>query len=305
MAPWTTADILALNGRSFLVTGPGGLGFETALALARAGGEIILAGRDNAKGTAARDAIRTQAPKATVEFEVLDLASLSSIRALADRLQNQRRHLDVLINNAGVMAPPTRRTTADGFELQFGTNHLGHFALTGLLLPLLKRSSSPRVVTVSSVAHWRSRIAFEDLQAERKYQPWISYGQSKLANLLFALELQRRSSAAQWGIASLAAHPGISRTDLIANGMGRNSFAQRFSDRLGWPFFQSAAQGALPTLYAATAADAKPGGYYGPDGFMEWRGSPAPARVAAPARDETAARRLWQTSEQLTGVLYG
>lgn len=305
MAGWTADNIPLLRGRSFLVTGPGGLGFETALALARADGEIILAGRDATKGAAACRALRLQVPAAAVHFELLDLAQLSSIRDFADRLKRRRSKIDVLINNAGVMAPPKRRTTADGFELQFGTNHLGHFALTGLLLPLLRRGRQPRVVSVSSLAHRTARIAFDDLQSERSYRPWARYGQSKLANLLFAFELQKRSAALGWGIASIAVHPGISRTDLIANSMGHDSLAQGLTERIGGLLLQSAAQGALPTLYAATAADARPGGYYGPDGFWGLRGWPMPALAADRAKDAADARRLWELSEQLSGVAYG
>ncbi|MBV9840250.1 MAG: SDR family oxidoreductase [Sphingomonadaceae bacterium] len=304
MARWTTSDIASLGGRSFVVTGPGGLGFETGLALARAGGAVILAGRDPTKGEASRDAIRAQAGEADVRFERLDLASLASIRAFAERLAGQRESLDVLVNNAGVMALPQRRITADGFEMQLGTNHLGHFALTGLLLPLLRRGSSPRVVTVSSLAHRNGRIAFDDLQSERRYSGWRAYGQSKLANLLFARELQRRSDEEDWGIASIAAHPGASSTDLMDNGPGRRSIAGRLARLFAPLVFQSAARGALPQLYAATSPDAVPGGYYGPDGFSEMKGEPAAARRTMAARDDAVAARLWAVSEELTGVRY-
>ena len=305
MAHWTTSDIRPLGGRSFVITGPGGLGFETGLALARAGGAVILAGRDPAKGTASRDAILIRAPGADVRFELLDLARLESISAFAERLTNERDSLDTLVNNAGVMMIPKRQVTADGFERQLGTNHLGHFALTGRLLPLLRNGDSPRVVTVSSVAHRRGRIAFDDLQSERRYSPWRAYGQSKLANLLFMRELQRRSDEGGWGIASLAAHPGASSTGLIDNGLGAGSIGARLMHLFQPLFFQSAAQGALPQLHAATSPDATPGSYYGPDGVGELRGFPAPARVKPQARDDAAAARLWAISEELTGVRFG
>jgi len=213
--------------------------------------------------------------------------------------------VDLLVNNAGVMMPPERRLTADGFELQIGTNHLGHFALTGRLLPLLRRGAAPRVVTVSSGAHNVGRIDFDNLQWERRYSPMAAYGASKLANLMFALELQRRSDAGGWGVTSLAAHPGYARTELIANGPGSGSWMARLGHVLLEPWAsQSAADGALPQLFAATSPDAVGGGYYGPSRLMGMVGPPAPARVAQRARDRAAARRLWDVSEQLTGVTF-
>jgi NAD(P)-dependent dehydrogenase (short-subunit alcohol dehydrogenase family) len=207
------------------------------------------------------------------------------------------------VNNAGVMAPPKRKTTQDGFELQFGTNHLGHFALTGRLLPLLAKGRGTRVVTMSSLMHRiAGEIYFNDLQWERKYNANAAYGQSKLANLLFAIELQRRSDAQGWGILSNAAHPGFSSTDLIANGVGTKSAAGRFSGLLFVLLGQTAAQGALPALYAATSPEAAPAGYYGPDGFFEIKGEVAPARISAKASNPELARRLWEVSQKLTGV---
>lgn len=303
MARWTTADIPPLGGRSALITGAGGLGFETALALARAGGDVILAGRNAAKGLEAIAAIRAQVPAATVGFELVDLASLASIQAFGDRLNGERDGLDMLINNAGVMAPPQRRETADGFELQFGTNHLGHFALTGQLLPLLRKGDRPRVVTVSSLAHRNGEIAFDDLQSTRRYRSWKAYANSKLANLMFAREFQRRSAAGGWGVASMAAHPGVSNTDLFANGPG--GLSATLLGLIGKPFFQTAANGALPQLYAATSPDAVGGGYYGPDGLGEMKGHPTNARVMPQAQDAAVAKRLWEVSEQLTGVRSG
>ena len=201
------------------------------------------------------------------------------------------------------MTPPQRQTTADGFELQFGTNYLGHFALIAQLLPLLRRGTAPRVINLSSIAARQGTINFDDLQAEQHYQPMPTYAQSKLASLLFAFELQRRSAAAGWGISSIAAHPGISRTDLLTNAPGRQSMSG-LARRWLWFLFQPAAQGALPTLYAATSAQAAPGAYYGPNMLMETRGYPAPASIPAQARDTAVAARLWDVSEQLTGACF-
>ena len=304
MPPWTTADIPSQAGRSALVTGTGGLGYETALALARAGGEVILAGRSPDKGATSVAAIKAAAPGADIRFEALDLAILASVAALCGRLGAQRKSLDVLINNAGVMAPPRRQVTADGFELQFGTNYLGHFALTAGLLPLLRAGAGPRVVNLSSVAHRQGRIQFGDLQFERRYVPWGAYAQSKLAMLMFALELQRRSDAAGWGLMSNAAHPGFARTELIANGPGAAGPIGAVSRLMGGLVGQSAAAGALPTLMAATAPNAKGGAYYGPTGLFEIVGPPGPAAISALARDPMAAARLWGVSETLTGVRF-
>ncbi|MBR0663106.1 SDR family NAD(P)-dependent oxidoreductase [Roseomonas hellenica] len=299
MAKWTTADIPPQRGRSVVVTGTGGLGFEDTLALARAGAEVILAGRNTAKGTEAIGLIRKAVPDAKVSFEQLDLANLASIAVFGERIRAKRTSLDVLINNAAVMTPPKRQETADGFELQFGTNYLGHFALTAQLLPLLREGSKPRVVTVSSLAARSAKIDFDDLQAQRRYQPMAVYGQSKLAQLVFALELQRRSDRDGWGIASAAAHPGISRTDLLHNGAGRWS-APGMARTFLWFLFQPADQGALPTLFAATSPEARGGTYYGPDKMSEMRGHPAEAKVPPLAKDAAAAARLWQISERLT-----
>jgi NAD(P)-dependent dehydrogenase (short-subunit alcohol dehydrogenase family) len=213
-----------------------------------------------------------------------------------------RTSLDILINNAGVMALPRRQVTADGFEMQLGTNHLGHFALTARLLPLLRRASAPRVVSLSSLAHRTGRIDFNDLQGARLYSPWKAYGQSKLACLMFALELQRRSSAAGWKVTSNAAHPGFARTNLFTSGPGGLlSVATDFAA----PFFgHSAADGARPTLFAATSPTAEPGGYYGPGGFGELRGAPARALIMPQARDAAAAARLWDVSATLTRTLF-
>jgi NAD(P)-dependent dehydrogenase (short-subunit alcohol dehydrogenase family) len=292
MAKWTAFDIPPQTGRSAVVTGTGGLGFEDALALARAGADVVIAGRDRAKGSAA------------VRFEELDLASLGSIDKFADRLRHRTDRLELLINNAGVMVPPKRRETSDGFELQLGTNHLGHFALTGRLLPLLRQGRNARIVTLSSVAARGGAIDFDDLNATKAYRQMPVYGQSKLACLMFALELQRRSEAADWGVTSIAAHPGIARTALLHNEPGRGS-PMGIARSLLWFLFQPVPQGALPTLFAATAPEAKPGGYYGPDRLGETRGHPAPARIPPQALDDAAAARLWRVSEELTGVGFG
>ncbi len=303
MAKWTVADIPSQTGRSAVVTGTGGLGFEDALALARAGAEVILAGRNPVKGTEAADRIRAAVPGARIGFEPLDLASLASIAAFGERLRTGRASLDLLINNAGVMVPPARQLTADGFELQFGTNHLGHFALTGHLLPLLKAGTRPRVVSLSSIAARTGKIGFDDLNGARDYKPMPAYSQSKIACLMFAFELQRRSEASGWGITSIAAHPGISRTDLLHNAPGRGSLNSLARTYL-WFLFQPAARGALPTLFAATAPEARPGGYYGPNRMGEMRGYPASAKVPPQAGDRATAAQLWQVSEDMTGVRF-
>ncbi|MDX6804880.1 SDR family oxidoreductase [Terrihabitans rhizophilus] len=303
MTDWTRDDIPSQRGRTAVVTGTGGLGFEDALALAAAGADVIIAGRNPAKGAEAVARIRLAFPHASVAFELLDLGSLASIADFARRMDDTRHSLDLLINNAGVMTPPRRETTSDGFELQFGTNYLGHFALTARLLPLLLRANQPRVVTVSSIAARGGAIDFDDLQAETGYRPMPVYGQSKLACLMFAIELQRRSDAAGWGIASIAAHPGISRTDLLHNAPGRFS-PQGILRSLLWFLFQPVPQGALPTLFAATSPDAKKGGYYGPDRLRETRGFPAEAKFPKAALDAAGASRLWEISERLVGVTF-
>lgn len=301
MARWTASDIPSQAGRSAVVTGTGGLGFETALALARAGAEVVIAGRNPDKGAAAVGTIRAIAPTAEVRFEPLDLANLDTVADFGARLRGQRGSLDLLINNAGVMVPPRRQETADGFELQFGTNHLGHFALTAHLRSLLIKGRDARVVTLSSIAARNGAINFDDLNARDRYRPMPAYCQSKLACLMFAFELQRRSTAGGWGISSIAAHPGVSRTDLLYNAAGRRS-PGGITRSLLWFLFQPAPQGALPTLFAATAPSAKAGGYYGPDRLNETRGWPADAKAPPRALDTAAAAHLWTISERLTGT---
>jgi NAD(P)-dependent dehydrogenase (short-subunit alcohol dehydrogenase family) len=303
---WSLQDIPSQKGKFAVVTGAtGGLGYETALGLAQAGAEVILAGRNDTKGADASRRIMAVAPEVKVRFEKVDLASLASVRAFADRLLAQGHSIHILVNNAGVMAPPKRLTTEDGFELQFGTNHLSHFALTARLLPLLRKAREPRVVTVSSLMHkMGADIHFDDLQWAGRYKPNAAYAQSKLANLLFTLELQRRSDAVGWGLISNAAHPGASSTDLITNGVGTKSLSARISTKVVALIGHSAAAGALPTLFAATSPEAKPAGYYGPDRFFEMKGAVAPSVVSSKAKDAGLARRLWEVSEQLTGVTW-
>lgn len=303
MAHWNTSQIPSQKGRLAVVTGTGGLGFEDALELARAGADVIIAGRNAQKGAGAVARIVAEVSAANVRFEQVDLASLKSIRRFGKRLRNDSAKLDLLINNAAVMMPPTRQLTADGFELQMGTNYLGHFALTAELLPLMQNGSRARVVTVSSVAARDGKIDIDDLQAQRRYRPLLVYSNTKLACVMFALDLQRRSEANGWGIESIAAHPGICRTDLLHSAPGRWS-AVGLMWSLSRFMFQSASQGALPTLFAATSPEARAGAYYGPDKLDELRGFPALAKVPPRAEDKTAAEKLWRVSEQLTGAAF-
>jgi len=308
MAGWTAADIPDQSGRSAVVTGANsGIGLIAARELAAAGAAVTIACRNEAKGADAAAEISAAAPAADVEVARLDLADLASVREFAAAWPGER--LDLLVNNAGVMATP-RRETADGFELQLGTNHLGHFALTGLLLGKLRTSAQPRVVTVSSTAHRTGRIDFDDLQGERRYMRWTAYGQSKLANLLFAFELNRRAEAAGLALLSIAAHPGYAATELQSSGPGvgggvlaaLNKGVMWVTNRV---VAQSAEAGALPTLYAATFTDLPGGSYIGPDGLFEQRGHPKPVGASGAATDSEKARRLWEVSEQLTGVEFG
>ncbi len=301
---WNTRDIPSQAGRIFLVTGgTSGMGFEDAKALAGAGAQVVIAARNPARGEEAIARIREAHPVAEVTFEAVDLADLASVRALGARLATTLPRLDGLINNAAIMAPPERTTSADGYEGQLATNYLGHFALTAEVLPLLQRSDAPRVVTLSSIAATRGRIDFDDLQSEQAYDPYAAYAQSKLACLTFAFELQRRSDAEGWGIRSFAAHPGVAVTELVERGPGLDSaFGRNWAqDR---DVYHSPAQGALPTLYAATAPEAQPGRYYGPRGDDERRGPLGLATVPAAAQDADTAARLWTVSEALTGARF-
>lgn len=306
MSRWSAADLPDCGGKTVLITGANsGLGYETALALAGKRARVLLACRDQGKGAAALAQIRAAHPDAQVELVRLDLASLADIRRCAQEVAAQHPRLDVLMNNAGVMALP-QRATADGFEMQIGTNHLGHFALTGLLLAPLLAAPAARVVTLSSGAHRIGRMAFDDLHSRQRYRPWGAYGQSKLANLLFAYELQRRFAAAGAKAISVAAHPGYAATNLQVVGprMEGSSFKERIM-AIGALFAQSAAMGALPQLYAAAAPDVQGGAYYGPDGIGELWGHPRVVQSNTASQDRAAAQRLWELSEQLTGVRYG
>lgn len=304
--PWTEADLPTLTGRRVIVTGANaGLGRETARALAEHGATVTMAVRTPAKGEAAAESIRAANPTAQVEVAELDLASLASVRAFADAWSAANpQGLDLLINNAGVMALP-RRVTEDGFEMQLGTNHLGHFALTGLLLPALTAVPGSRVVTVSSQAHRAGRIDFDDLMGERRYGRWRAYGQSKLANLLFTSELQRRLDRTGSSIRAMAAHPGFAATELVFD---RVPASRSMRDRVvGWgtgTLAQSAQMGALPTLFAATMPDLPGDSYIGPNGWMEQKGHPTRVDRSSAAKDRAAAERLWSVSEELTGVRY-
>ncbi len=299
MSDFTAEAIGDLTGKRVVITGANsGLGLQTAVGLARRGAEVILACRSKQRGHDAEQKVRSLTDNERVEMRLLDLASLESVREFASGLTGP---VDILVNNAGVMATP-KATTADGFELQFGTNHLGHFALTGLLLPNLHEAVAPRVVTLSSLAHKRGRIDFDDLQSERKYRRWGAYGQSKIANLYFMVELDRRVRAAGWDLISVAAHPGLAGTNLIA-GMQTPAVLDVFAG-----FFrllgQSDAAGALPTLYAATSPEVRGGDYYGPSGPGETRGAPRLVAPAARVLDRDIAVRLWNRSIELTGVDY-
>jgi NAD(P)-dependent dehydrogenase (short-subunit alcohol dehydrogenase family) len=300
---WTAEQIPDQSGRVALVTGANsGLGLITARELARAGAQVVMTARDMDKGAAALNDVNSTASGPQAELAELDLASLDSVRSFAEEFKRSRDGLDLLINNAGVMAPP-RRTTSDGFELQLGTNHLGHFALTGLLLGTMEGREGARVVTVTSTAHRMGKINFDDLQSEGRYSRWRAYGQSKLSNLLFAFELDRRLRAAGSTVSSLAAHPGYSATNLqSAAPPAIDRAVMAVSNRL---LAQDAEIGALPQLYAATQPGLEGGTFVGPDGRGEQRGHPQPnARATSAARDEETARRLWEVSEELTGVHY-
>jgi len=306
MPGWTEADIPDLSGKTVVITGANsGLGLVAADALAAKGAQVVLACRDQAKGRAAEAEIRGRHAGAKTALMSLDLSSLADIRRFADAVQAAHPRIDVLMNNAGVMALPYRKT-ADGFEMQFGTNHLGHFALTGLLLDRMLKTDGARVVTVSSGAHRMGRIRFDDPQWEQGYRKWPAYGQSKLANLLFAYELQRRLAAAGATAISVAAHPGYAATNLQAVGpqMQGSSLLERLMEIGNTLFSQSAAMGALPQIYAAVAPGVQGGDYYGPDGIGELWGHPRKVTSNASSQDVDAARRLWTLSEQLTGVTY-
>lgn len=306
MRGWTTKDIPDLSGRTAVVTGANtGLGFQTALALSGAGAQVILTARSVSKGNMAAARIRAAHPEAPLTFALLDLASLASISDFAEHLAQEHDRIDLLINNAGIASPPKRLTTSDGFEIQFGVNFLGHFALTGRLLPLLLNADAPRVVSLSSVMHKYGRINLDDLMSEHRYSPVRSYGQSKLATLIFAHELQRYSDRNSWKLLSVAAHPGVARTELTKARPGQPvMWFNRFGDVIAPLFTGTAASGALPTLYAATAPDVIPGGYYGPTGWGEIKGPPGPAKATRSSQDQETAANLWARAEGYTGVTF-
>jgi NAD(P)-dependent dehydrogenase (short-subunit alcohol dehydrogenase family) len=302
---WTAADVGDQHGRIAVITGAsGGLGLETARVLAAHKTTVVLAGRDAGKLATAAAELRAGQPGAAVETVEFDLASLESVRAAAAELTGRLEKLDLLINNAGLMMPPYG-LTKDGYEQQFGTNHLGHFALTGLLMPSLLATPGSRVVTVSSNAHRAGRMNFADLNSARHYQKSSAYGRSKLANLMFTYELQRRLSAAAAQTIALAAHPGTARTDLTRHlsGLSKNALSSRFSAVNFW-LVQDAGMGALPILRAATDPAAVGGTYYGPDGFMQLIGYPVVVTSSSRSNNKPAQRRLWVESEQLTGITY-
>jgi NAD(P)-dependent dehydrogenase (short-subunit alcohol dehydrogenase family) len=300
-AKWTAADVPDQTGRVAIVTGSNtGLGYETALGLAARGAHVVLAVRDVDKGKAAAARLVGTAPRADVTVQSLDVGSLQSIRAAADELRTAYPRIDLLINNAGVMYPP-KTLTADGFELQFGTNHLGAFALTGLLLENLLPVEGSRVVAVASIAHTQGGIQFDDLQWERRYNRVAAYGQSKLSNLLFTYELNRRLAARDELTIAVAAHPGISNTELMRHvpGSGLPGVSA-----LAGLVTNSPAMGALATLRAATDPAVRGAEYYGPDGFRELRGHPERVESNKQSHDQDVQGRLWTVSEQLTGVTY-
>jgi NAD(P)-dependent dehydrogenase (short-subunit alcohol dehydrogenase family) len=303
---WTAAQLPRLDGKIIVVTGANsGIGYEAARGLAGAGAHVVLACRSEASASDAIAKIRAEHAAARMSFLPLDLSSLASVRAFADAFGKAHDRLDVLVNNAGVMALPYRKT-ADGFEMQLGTNHLGHFALTGLLLSRIVRAAPSRVVTVSSGAHKFGKIRFDDLQWEHGYQRWMAYGQSKLANLLFAYELERRLEARGLSVRSVACHPGYAATNLqlAAARMESSSFGEKMWRGINGLFAQPMDMGALPTLFAAGAAEVRGGDYIGPGGMLEMSGHPVKVESNARSHDVDVARRLWEVSEQLTGVRY-
>ena len=303
---WLDQNIPNLSGKTAVITGANsGIGYEAARMLAIKDARVVLAVRNTVKGGKAARELRSIVPQANLEVMDLDLASLASIRSFAALFMAGHDRLDLLINNAGVMAIP-RRKTIDGFEMQFGVNHLGHFALTGLLLPLLQRAPGARVVTISSGMHRFGEINFGDLNSTRSYQKWSAYSQSKLANLLFAYELQRKLAAAGNGVSSIAAHPGYAATNLQAGGSDRSdsSLQARALAVLNRVVAQSAEMGALPTIYAAASPVVQGGDYIGPGGPMEQRGWPVKVQSNGRSHDDAGAARLWAMSEELTGVCY-
>lgn len=289
--------------RTAIVTGAnGGIGFHTALQLAKEGALVVLGCRDSVRGNDALKRIMAEAPNASVELASLDLSSLSSVRSFATQFKDRNASLDLLVNNAAVMALPKRTLSADGYELQFATNHLGHFLLTAELMPHLLKSSSARIVTVSSIAHRYGKLLLEDLQAEKNYEGWSAYGTSKLANLLFSFELARRLKNAGHPQMSVAAHPGVAKTNILSSGpqMGRKVLRTYVSEFFSKFLAQTDAEGALPIIYACNDPKVQNGDYYGPDGFMELTGHPKKVAAKPNASDVELAKNLWTSSESLT-----
>lgn len=305
-ARWTPADMPDLQGKTILITGANsGIGYAAAEEFARQGAHVVLACRSGQKGAAALERLQRAVPAAKAEVALLDVASLASVQAFAEAWDARQTGLDVLVNNAGVMALPQREITEDGFERQFATNHLGHFALTGRLLPSLQRAPAPRVVTVASLAHRNGRIDWDNLQSERTYDPMGAYNNTKLANLLFSAEFDRRLKVSGSPIVSVAAHPGVAKTNVFENGPGKQGGLKTKVIGFLIPLLaQDDKMGALPTEYAASAPDIHGGEYIGPDGFGEIRGYPKEVQPRANAQDAAAAAKLWQVSEELTGVRY-
>lgn len=299
MSNWTVKDMPDQNGRVVVITGANsGVGYESAVALAKKSARVIMACRSIDKAERARQELLKSAPGATVEIMPLDLGNLKSVHSFADSFKAKYDRLDILMNNAGIMAPPYGKTV-DGFETQFGTNHLGHFALTGLLMPKLLETPHSRVVTVSSGVYLNGHINFDDLQSEKRYNPWVGYSQSKLANILFMWELQRKLESAHADVISVATHPGWAATNLQVS---KNPIQQAFMQTGNFLMAQSAERGALSQLYAATASDVRGGEFYGPR-LMLW-GAPVRVELNAQGKNTALAARLWQVSEQLTGVHY-
>lgn len=303
---WTRDDMPSLEGQLWVVTGANsGLGLETVKGLAARGAQVVMACRDPKRAEAAADEVRRVAPNAKLELESLDLASLQSVEQFAARLAKAHAVVDGLINNAGIMAIP-RTMTADGFEMQLGTNHLGHYALSMRALPLLEAAKAPRLIAVASTAHKFGTMNFDDLMGEKSYSSWGAYGQSKLANLLFTYELARKLSAAGKRTIAAAAHPGYAATNLQGVGakMTGSKVSAWFMNTGNALMAQTADMGALPTLYAATHGEVKSGEYFGPDGFMELKGYPRRCDSNAKSKDLTSAQQLWEVSEKLTGVRF-
>lgn len=292
----------ATKARRAIVTGTGGLGYQVALQLARQGDDVVIVGRNGAKGADAVAGILAAAPNARITFDMLDLASQASIQALSERMLADGRPIGLLVNNAGIMSPPSRLLTEDGFELQFGVNHLGHFALTAGLMPLLRKAENARVVSVTSMAMHYAKADFSDAQSAQAYRPGVAYCRSKLFQAMFAKELQHRSDRHDWGVSSFAAHPGFAATNLFGAEQGAGGVQRVISKYIIAPVLgQSAEAGAQPILFAANSSAAQPGALYGPKGLFEMKGPPGPCKFAAPVDDPGARAQLWDLSETLIG----